>query len=162
MLTGRKNGAWMRSLVFHGMKFNFASPARLANRHFHLQTLKDLRPFKIIVIILLSHPSRSSAHIRLVSHTVQSYIGFHHLVKFCAPLKSKLATNLINMAEEDMESDLWPLLEDLQDTIDGLSDSLKPLLKNTLPENTSRLPLVDQAKLYVLTTYAIESLLFCK
>jgi len=89
-------------------------------------------------------------------------LGSHYVAEYSELLKTKFATKLINMAEEDMESDLWPLLEDLQDSIEGLSDKLKPLLKNTLPENTARLPLVDQAKLYVLTTYAIESLLFCK
>ena len=57
-------------------------------------------------------------------------------------------------------SDLGPLLEDLTRNIDDLSASLSPLLSGPLSHQTSKLPLLDQAKLYVLATYAIESLLF--
>ena len=56
--------------------------------------------------------------------------------------------------------DLHPLIEDLKSNIDDLSDSLSPLLAGPLTHQTSKLPLLDQAKLYVLATYAIESLLF--
>jgi exosome complex protein LRP1 len=53
------------------------------------------------------------------------------------------------------------LLEQLDDELDDLEDSLAPLLKTALSETTSKLPLLDKAKLYVLVTYAIESMLFC-
>ncbi|KAK5168545.1 hypothetical protein LTR16_011913, partial [Cryomyces antarcticus] len=49
--------------------------------------------------------------------------------------------------------DLLPMLEDLSGNIDDLEDSLAPLLKQALSATTSTLPLLDKAKLYVLTTY---------
>lgn len=57
--------------------------------------------------------------------------------------------------------DLAPLIELLDDGIDGLEDALKPLLSSSLTENAGKLPLLDKAQLYVLVTYAIESILFC-
>ena len=57
-------------------------------------------------------------------------------------------------------ADLYPLLDDLTSNIDDLEDSLAPLLKTALSTSTSKLPLLDKAKLYVLVTYAIESILF--
>lgn len=54
------------------------------------------------------------------------------------------------------------LLEQLDDEMDDLEESLAPLIKTALSETSSKLPLLDKAKLYVLVTYAIESLLFCK
>ena len=45
--------------------------------------------------------------------------------------------------------------------IDDLRDALEPLLATALSHHTTKLPLLDKAKLYVLVTYAIESLLFC-
>ncbi|EWC46845.1 hypothetical protein DRE_03857 [Drechslerella stenobrocha 248] len=59
-----------------------------------------------------------------------------------------------------MESELWPALDDLDDSIESVSEALKPLLEQNLPKNASTLPLFDKAKLYILTTYALESLLF--
>ncbi|CZT50993.1 related to small unique nuclear receptor co-repressor [Rhynchosporium secalis] len=44
--------------------------------------------------------------------------------------------------------------------MDDLEASLQPLLKTALSETASKLPLLDKAKLYVLVTYAIESMLF--
>ncbi|EPE24297.1 hypothetical protein GLAREA_08148 [Glarea lozoyensis ATCC 20868] len=52
------------------------------------------------------------------------------------------------------------LLEQLDDEIDDLEESLAPLIETALSDTTSKLPLVDKAKLYVLVTYAIESMLF--
>lgn len=49
----------------------------------------------------------------------------------------------------------------LDDHIDDLEDALAPLLSAALSDTAGRLPLLDRAKLYVLTTYAVESLLFC-
>ncbi|KAE9370512.1 hypothetical protein N431DRAFT_378933 [Stipitochalara longipes BDJ] len=52
------------------------------------------------------------------------------------------------------------LLETLDDEIDDLEEALSPLLRAALSETSSKLPLLDKAKLYVLVTYAIESMLF--
>jgi len=52
------------------------------------------------------------------------------------------------------------LLEQLDDEIDDLEDSLAPLISHALSEKSAKLPLLDKAKLYVLVTYAIESMLF--
>ncbi len=57
---------------------------------------------------------------------------------------------------------LMSLLDQLDDEMDDLEESLVPLIKTTLSETSSKLPLLDKAKLYVLVTYAIESMLFCK
>ena len=57
-------------------------------------------------------------------------------------------------------SNVLQLLEQLDDEIDDLEESLAPLLKNALSESASKLPLLDKAKLYVLVTYAIESIIF--
>ncbi len=59
-------------------------------------------------------------------------------------------------------SNVLSLLEQLDDEIDDLEGSLAPLLKAAISQTTSKLPLLDKAKLYVLATYAIESMLFCK
>ncbi len=58
--------------------------------------------------------------------------------------------------------DLNPLLEQLEDNIDDLQDTLEPLLKAPLSETAGKFPLLDRAKLYVSITYAIESVLFCE
>lgn len=57
-------------------------------------------------------------------------------------------------------SNVLQLLEQLDDEIDDLEESLAPLLKTALSESVSKLPLLDKAKLYVLVTYAIESIIF--
>lgn len=57
-------------------------------------------------------------------------------------------------------AEVQTLLEDLGGNIDDLETSLEPLIKASLSTTTSRLPLLDKAKLYVLATYAIESILF--
>ncbi len=54
------------------------------------------------------------------------------------------------------------LLGRLESEIDGLEDSLAPLIETDLSHITSKLPLLDRAKLYVLVTYAVESILFCR
>jgi exosome complex protein LRP1 len=56
---------------------------------------------------------------------------------------------------------LSPLLDQLEVQIDDLRDVLEPLLATALSHYAAKLPLLDKAKLYVLVTYAIESLLFC-
>ena len=57
--------------------------------------------------------------------------------------------------------DIAPLLEQLDDNIDDLEEALAPLIKGALSDTAAKLPLLDKAKLYVLVTYAIESILFC-
>jgi exosome complex protein LRP1 len=58
-------------------------------------------------------------------------------------------------------AELSPLIDQLEVQIDDLRDALEPLLATALSHHTTKLPLLDKAKLYVLVTYAIESLLFC-
>lgn len=58
-------------------------------------------------------------------------------------------------------TDLIPLLEVLDDNIDELEETLGPLTKYALAETASKLPLLDKAQLFVIATYAIESILFC-
>ncbi|KAL8895967.1 MAG: hypothetical protein Q9207_007937, partial [Kuettlingeria erythrocarpa] len=53
-----------------------------------------------------------------------------------------------------------PLLEALGNNIDGLEEALAPLIKGTLVDAVSRLPLLDKAQLFVLVTYALETMLF--
>ncbi|KKZ64549.1 hypothetical protein EMCG_01428 [[Emmonsia] crescens] len=57
-------------------------------------------------------------------------------------------------------TDLTPLLEQLEDNIDDLEDVLEPLLGQPLSATTQKMPVLDKAKLHVLITYAIESMLF--
>ncbi|KAH0565185.1 hypothetical protein GP486_001431 [Trichoglossum hirsutum] len=59
-----------------------------------------------------------------------------------------------------MDADLSPLIDRLEAQIDDLRDVLEPLLVTPLSHSAAKLPLLDKAKLYVLVTYAIESLVF--
>ncbi|KAG9523335.1 DUF1295-domain-containing protein, partial [Aureobasidium melanogenum] len=59
-----------------------------------------------------------------------------------------------------MDTDLRPLVDNLASNIDNVEESLAPLINTALSASTSKLPLLDKAKLYTLVTYAIESLLF--
>ncbi len=52
-------------------------------------------------------------------------------------------------------------LDKLDVQLDNLEDALGPLLDG-LDERASQLPLLDRAKLFSLSAYAIESLLFCE
>ena len=58
-------------------------------------------------------------------------------------------------------TDITPQLDQLDIDLDLLEDALKPILGD-LGGISAKLPLLDRAKLYVLATYSIESLLFCK
>ena len=58
-------------------------------------------------------------------------------------------------------TNLLPLIELLEDSIEDLEEALAPLLKGPLSESAGKLPLLDKAQVYVLVTYAIESVLFC-
>jgi exosome complex protein LRP1 len=57
--------------------------------------------------------------------------------------------------------DLVPLLQKLEENIDDLEETLEPLLQSKLSDVAKASPLLDKAKLHVLITYSIESLLFC-
>ena len=57
--------------------------------------------------------------------------------------------------------DITPDLDRLDDQLDDLEEKLQPLIGN-LEGMASELPLLDKAKLFSLTAYAIESLLFCE
>ncbi|EGU77106.1 hypothetical protein FOXB_12404 [Fusarium oxysporum f. sp. conglutinans Fo5176] len=56
--------------------------------------------------------------------------------------------------------DITPDLDRLDNQLDDLEEKLQPLLGN-LEGMASQLPLLDKAKLFSLTAYAIESLMFC-
>ncbi|KAL7268179.1 hypothetical protein RUND412_009210 [Rhizina undulata] len=57
-------------------------------------------------------------------------------------------------------ADASDLLETLEDQLEDLSKSLAPLLNTPIQDSATKLPVVDKARLYVLATYALESLLF--
>lgn len=57
--------------------------------------------------------------------------------------------------------DITPSLEKLNVDLDQLEAALKPVLGD-VSDVSSKLPLLDKAKLYVMVTYAIESILFCE
>ncbi|KAL0635119.1 hypothetical protein Q9L58_005940 [Maublancomyces gigas] len=57
-------------------------------------------------------------------------------------------------------SQVMDLVNLLDDQVDDIEDALAPLLKSSLQDIAAKLPVVDKARLYVLTTYAIDSLLF--
>ncbi|KAI0099807.1 hypothetical protein GGR51DRAFT_564642 [Nemania sp. FL0031] len=56
-------------------------------------------------------------------------------------------------------ANILPLVELLGESVDTLTEVLEAP-SDGLHEMASRLPLLDKAKLYVLTTYAVESILF--
>ncbi|KAK5000301.1 hypothetical protein LTR66_000833 [Elasticomyces elasticus] len=56
--------------------------------------------------------------------------------------------------------DLMPMIDDLSTQITALENTLTPMLSAPLSTTASKLPLLDKAKLHILMTYAIESLLF--
>ena len=74
----------------------------------------------------------------------------------------KATLYLLTQRLTNMEiTNLVPLIESLDDNIDDLEEALEPLLKSALIDTAGKLPLLDKAQLYVLVTYAIESVLFC-
>jgi exosome complex protein LRP1 len=58
--------------------------------------------------------------------------------------------------------DLTPLLEQLEDNVDDLEEVLEPVLGQSLAKLSKNLPVMDRAKIHVLITYTLESLIFCK
>ncbi|OGE54235.1 hypothetical protein PENARI_c006G05686 [Penicillium arizonense] len=57
-------------------------------------------------------------------------------------------------------TNLLPLLEQLDDNVDDLEEVLQPLLATSLAKSSNKLPVMDKAKLHVLITYTLESLIF--
>ena len=49
----------------------------------------------------------------------------------------------------------------LEENLDDLEGALKPLLETSIIDTANTLPVLERSKLYVLVTYAIESLIFC-
>lgn len=60
-------------------------------------------------------------------------------------------------------SDIIPLIERLEDNVDDLEEVMEPFLSRqvSLSELSQKLPVLDRAKLHVLITYTLESLIFC-
>ncbi|KAI0384364.1 Sas10/Utp3/C1D family-domain-containing protein [Hypomontagnella monticulosa] len=56
-------------------------------------------------------------------------------------------------------TNISPQLDQLDDEIDNLEEALQPIL-SSISDVANKLPLLDKAKLYVLATYSIESMLF--
>jgi exosome complex protein LRP1 len=57
-------------------------------------------------------------------------------------------------------TDVTPQLDRLEEGLNKAQETLQPLLGD-IGDISSKLPLLDKAKLYVLLSYTIESLLFC-
>jgi transposase len=94
-----------------------------------------------------SHRPRISNQKKKVVHNYSATIKFNNL-------KSK------NKVEMDVV-DLLPAVERLEENIDDLEEALQKLLGSSLEETSRKLPLLDRAKLHVLVTYTLESLLHC-
>jgi exosome complex protein LRP1 len=75
----------------------------------------------------------------------------------------RLSTFILTHNEVKMTDvkDITPDLDRLDNQLDDLEEKLQPLLGN-LEGMASQLPLLDKAKLFSLTAYAIESLMFCE
>lgn len=58
-------------------------------------------------------------------------------------------------------TDITPQLDQLEQDLSKAEKSLAPLLGD-IGDISSKLPLLDKAKLYVLVSYTVEALLFCK
>ena len=58
-------------------------------------------------------------------------------------------------------TELSAVIEQLDENLDDLETALKSLLEGSIIETANKLPVLEKSKLYVLVTYAIESLIFC-
>ncbi len=90
------------------------------------------------------------------------YDLFYHFTPVVQEREATIALNVAITVPIMDSSKILALIEQLDDEIDDLEESLEPLLKAALSDTASKLPLLDKAKLYVLATYAIESMLFCE
>jgi exosome complex protein LRP1 len=73
-------------------------------------------------------------------------------------LYSKQFPGIKNFTMDSAE--VHSLIEDLDSSIDDLEDALKPLLSASISTTAAGLSVLERAKLYVLITYTIESLIF--
>lgn len=93
------------------------------------------------------------------------FVGRFGSVQFVSKNRNPQARLFITLHQNTTavmdSSKVLSLLDQLDDEVDDLEEALTPLLKAALAETSSKLPLLDKAKLYTLVTYAIESLLFC-
>jgi exosome complex protein LRP1 len=62
----------------------------------------------------------------------------------------------------DAVAPITGLIDQLDDNLDNLQEVLGSLITKSLSETAATLPLLDRAKLYILATYSIESVVFCK
>lgn len=88
-------------------------------------------------------------------------LGLHH---FCGGWTFHEAAPGLRETQYCIEmdvSDLEPMIEELSGSVDDLEKALEPLLMTTVADTASKLPLLDKAKLQVLVTYALESILYC-
>lgn len=58
-------------------------------------------------------------------------------------------------------TDVTPQLDQLEEQLKAAEEALAPLLGD-IDDISSKLPLLDKAKLNVLVAYTLESLLFCE
>lgn len=58
-------------------------------------------------------------------------------------------------------ADLLSQLDQLDDNVDDLEEALEPILGHSLSKLSKNLPVMDKAKLHILITYTLDSLLFC-
>lgn len=90
-----------------------------------------------------------------------SYLGFDSDIALHPIPDSELNTILTTYDFTMDVPDITPSLEKLTVDLDQLEAALKPVLGD-VGDVSSKLPLLDKAKLYVMVTYAIESMLFCE
>ena len=70
--------------------------------------------------------------------------------------------NFLTITTAKMEAkELLPVLEQLDDDIDDVEEIIQPLLNRSLAETSKNLPVLDNAKFYVMVTYALENVIFC-
>ena len=62
----------------------------------------------------------------------------------------------------DGTAHITELIDQLDDNLDNLQDALKTIMTKSLTEIAAEHSLLDRAKLYIMVTYAIESVLFSK
>lgn len=114
-----------------------------------------------------SHTAKAIAPIDLHAHEfLLSLLQAASFIRRAAPFnRPVISVNDLGISypQSNMADvkDITPELDRLDSQLDDLEDALEPLLGN-LEGISSQLPLLDKAKLFSLTAYAIESLLFCK
>ena len=104
---------------------------------------------------MFAKKNRLAPRLMLSQNTVIDVTQYPQIYKELSPVTACWFT--VNMES----ADLTPLIEILDDNIDDLEEALAPLLKVAMSDTAGKLPLLDKAHLYVLVTYAIESILFC-